>query len=128
MFFFFKQKPAYEMRMSDWSSGVCSSDLGRPALAHKRRQAVLRSAARCRRRSDRTWRRRRDGVWVLGHRCILRCRPGQTQPRRDLRPERAALQNLAEEFLGPGVLRILEELGRGTVLDDDAAEIGRAQV
>src|SRR3546814_16236012 len=33
-FFFFKQKTAYEMRISDWSSDVCSSDLatspGRP--------------------------------------------------------------------------------------------------
>src|SRR3546814_6705502 len=30
-FFFFKQKTAYEMRISDWSSDVCSSDL----LAHR---------------------------------------------------------------------------------------------
>src|SRR3546814_4027419 len=29
-FFFFKQKTAYELRISDWSSDVCSSDLGRP--------------------------------------------------------------------------------------------------
>src|SRR3546814_3987044 len=28
-FFFFKQKTAYEMRISDWSSDVCSSDLTR---------------------------------------------------------------------------------------------------
>src|SRR3546814_2150690 len=28
-FFFFKQKTAYEMRISDWSSDVCSSDLER---------------------------------------------------------------------------------------------------
>src|SRR3546814_3122137 len=41
LFFFFKQKTAYEMRISDWSSDVCSSDLlhhvlkllrGRPPL------------------------------------------------------------------------------------------------
>src|SRR3546814_17557523 len=33
-FFFFKQKTAYEMRISDWSSDVCSSDLAasKPAL------------------------------------------------------------------------------------------------
>src|SRR3546814_3045763 len=32
-FFFFKQKTAYEMRISDWSSDVCSSDLaGHPRL------------------------------------------------------------------------------------------------
>src|SRR3546814_5200773 len=28
LIFFFKQKTAYEMRISDWSSDVCSSDLG----------------------------------------------------------------------------------------------------
>src|SRR3546814_1161848 len=28
LFLFFKQKTAYEMRISDWSSDVCSSDLG----------------------------------------------------------------------------------------------------
>src|SRR3546814_7571477 len=27
LFFFFKQKTSYEMRISDWSSDVCSSDL-----------------------------------------------------------------------------------------------------
>src|SRR3546814_14462200 len=38
-FFFFKQKTAYEMRISDWSSDVCSSDLlpGR----HLQRQAAV---------------------------------------------------------------------------------------
>src|SRR3546814_2413759 len=30
LFFFFKQKTAYEMRISDWSSDVCSSDLDAP--------------------------------------------------------------------------------------------------
>src|SRR3546814_10487282 len=30
LFFFCKQKTAYEMRISDWSSDVCSSDLGDP--------------------------------------------------------------------------------------------------
>src|SRR3546814_8728339 len=34
IFFFFKQKTAYEMRISDWSSDVCSSDL--PPRAHPR--------------------------------------------------------------------------------------------
>src|SRR3546814_4285381 len=32
VFFFFKQKTAYEMRISDWSSDVCSSDLMARAL------------------------------------------------------------------------------------------------
>src|SRR3546814_4675570 len=37
-FFFFKQKTAYEMRISDWSSDVCSSDLdalGNDARPHQ---------------------------------------------------------------------------------------------
>src|SRR3546814_4830078 len=32
IFCIFKQKPAYEMRISDWSSDVCSSDLFMPPL------------------------------------------------------------------------------------------------
>src|SRR3546814_16384892 len=32
LFFFVKQKTAYEMRISDWSSDVCSSDLGTGAV------------------------------------------------------------------------------------------------
>src|SRR3546814_7346110 len=41
--FFFKQKTAYEMRISDWSSDVCSSDLSVEAVgyaAHLRRVLV----------------------------------------------------------------------------------------
>src|SRR3546814_7246973 len=34
IFFFFKQKTAYEMRISDWSSDVCSSDLLMGDAAH----------------------------------------------------------------------------------------------
>src|SRR3546814_7337411 len=37
--FFFKQKTAYEMRISDWSSDVCSSDLMRSLLNQKIRAA-----------------------------------------------------------------------------------------
>src|SRR3546814_9726757 len=33
-FFFFKQKTAYELRISDWSSDVCSSDLVAEAREH----------------------------------------------------------------------------------------------
>src|SRR3546814_18877179 len=40
VFCFFKQKTAYEMRISDWSSDVCSSDLG----AHKIRALRCDSA------------------------------------------------------------------------------------
>src|SRR3546814_13395121 len=43
-FFFFKQKTAYEMRISDWSSDVCSSDLSAAEIVEtaKRTGAVVR--------------------------------------------------------------------------------------
>src|SRR3546814_4175523 len=40
--FFFKQKTAYEMRISDWSSDVCSSDL--PGCPHRRLRHLLTRA------------------------------------------------------------------------------------
>src|SRR3546814_1480567 len=45
-FFFFKQKTAYEMRISDWSSDVCSSDLvfGGEQLFQMRRIIVAEHA------------------------------------------------------------------------------------
>src|SRR3546814_19266217 len=55
MFFIFNQKTAYDMRISDWSSDVCSSDLinGRDALAvlfrvpiHRRMHRLVKSLAR----------------------------------------------------------------------------------
>src|SRR3546814_4704055 len=43
LFFFFKQKTAYEMRISDWSSDVCSSDLRRSTvIRHCRRNRCYR--------------------------------------------------------------------------------------
>src|SRR3546814_3876323 len=41
-FFFFKQKTAYEMRISDWSSDVCSSDLALSYLRGVELQAYRR--------------------------------------------------------------------------------------
>src|SRR3546814_5986116 len=53
VFFFFKQKTAYEMRISDWSSDVCSSDLhGQHRLRYRRRCRAPREdrAVECARR------------------------------------------------------------------------------
>src|SRR3546814_7054950 len=36
LFFFFKHKTSYEMRISDWSSDVCSSDLDDLLVRHRR--------------------------------------------------------------------------------------------
>src|SRR3546814_11369913 len=43
--FFFKQKTAYEMRISDWSSDVCSSDLVSGRSVSRARGAAARSGA-----------------------------------------------------------------------------------
>src|SRR3546814_7983728 len=54
-FFFFKQKTAYEMRISDWSSDVCSSDLSVAAGS-----AVFAAGARPRRTHDHSVARHAD--------------------------------------------------------------------
>src|SRR3546814_7579236 len=41
LFLFFKQKTAYEMRISDWSSDVCSSDLRRLVRLQRHQALVL---------------------------------------------------------------------------------------
>src|SRR3546814_17059776 len=43
--FFFKQKTAYEMRISDWSSDVCSSDLSKSAIDSSGRASSGSSSA-----------------------------------------------------------------------------------
>src|SRR3546814_5383018 len=44
-FFFFKQKTAYEMRISDWSSDVCSSDLSDQVAIRESVDARMRTEA-----------------------------------------------------------------------------------
>src|SRR3546814_7497979 len=48
--FFFKQKTAYEMRISDWSSDVCSSDLSGGDADHDQRRPQGGPGARTARR------------------------------------------------------------------------------
>src|SRR3546814_12795851 len=83
--FFFKQKTAYEMRISDWSSDVCSSDL----------QVLGRARA--------LGRARRDGLPLLpaGQRHSARGRDGQGVEQEDLRAD------------PQGRRRRLEDAGRG---------------
>src|SRR3546814_6499026 len=46
IFFFFKQKTAYEMRISDWSSDVCSSDLLAFAECRELTQRIAKAGQR----------------------------------------------------------------------------------
>src|SRR3546814_4665279 len=70
LFFFFKQKTAYEMRISDWSSDVCSSDLAGDQHQHdaERRQEpkILTEFHYCSsspRRCRRSFRASRASAW-----------------------------------------------------------------
>src|SRR3546814_1249778 len=87
--FFFKQKTAYEMRISDWSSDVCSSDLRSPSgLLHR---ALLRIG-----RLSCTWR------WKRTHAtCPWGC--ARTRAAETVRPS---------EPLGRGLLRQARIPGR----------------
>src|SRR3546814_16818325 len=79
--FFFKQKTAYEMRISDWSSDVCSSDLA-PSLRRNRHSRAACGAARgprdtircARSRRRRDGRRRRSEERLVGEECVRTCR------------------------------------------------------
>src|SRR3546814_4945999 len=74
VFFFFKQKTAYEMRISDWSSDVCSSDLAgntrrnrqscAPSVRTRRKRPTSRTSTSCRRSEERR----------VGKECVSTCR------------------------------------------------------
>src|SRR3546814_15514824 len=83
-FFFFKQKTAYEMRISDWSSDVCSSDLfvqprspgrvRRPhAFRHPRRFGLEHRRSSLDKLSDHAGRKRSEERRV-GKECVSTCR------------------------------------------------------
>src|SRR5213079_3613977 len=65
-FFFFKQKTAYEITTGDWSSDVCSSDLGTPITGVARLTGKLRVQPVA--SQDRSEERR------VGKECRLLCR------------------------------------------------------
>src|SRR3546814_8751148 len=81
-FFFFKQKTAYEMRISDWSSDVCSSDLGGAHLLSFRSGAdrEIRPPPAGARGQDLRLRRRFPGRILrseerrVGKECVSTCR------------------------------------------------------
>src|SRR3546814_10627277 len=105
--FFFKQKTAYEMRISDWSSDVCSSDLEQEARAlldlpteMRNRIALLsiegETTAGATVLLDERWRRRPVGLVIAGT-------DQQTQPL------------LSESYYLESALQPFTELRKGTV-------------
>src|SRR3546814_5739566 len=71
-FFFVKQKTAYEMRISDWSSDVCSSDLH--AFWRDRPHAQYRGAERTGRGPDQALLPTRSEERRVGKECVSTCR------------------------------------------------------
>src|SRR3546814_4369161 len=87
--YFFKQKTAYEMRISDWSSDVCSSDLGNrviapsslggdscgvPGLSAIVTRAALSRATSSRRRASCVKSASRSEERRVGKECVCTCR------------------------------------------------------
>src|SRR3546814_7502679 len=70
-FFFFKQKTAYDMRISDWSSDVCSSDLHTDQGTPPNSSASPRPRLSC---SDRIGASMRSEERRVGKECVSTCR------------------------------------------------------
>src|SRR3546814_6369688 len=107
LFFFFKQKTAYEMRISDWSSDVCSSDL-----------PVLRPGAQAQqyRRSNRSPRRAEDAHAGTDF-------PGQSLRQRGQPVRRDQIGLVEQDKVGAGKL-VLEQFLDGAVMIQ--RRVGRA--
>src|SRR3546814_3013977 len=125
VFFFFKQKTAYEMRISDWSSDVCSSDLSRSDLSALRSGATVPGERRpcARGETDRGGAGARLRAVGIG---------GSAVPGSGGRPRRAALGRLrgvAGHRDAPSLYRELSDFDlHGTWRRRERREIGRAQV
>src|SRR3546814_1644005 len=76
VFFFFKQKTAYELRISDWSSDVCSSDLSRPLriVMLQPDPTRRRSRSASHKRATKKLRQPRSEERRVGKECVSTCR------------------------------------------------------
>src|SRR3546814_5795422 len=81
LFFFFKQKTAYEMRISDWSSDVCSSDLTFPGGAlNSGLYLSARRGCRCGHRQHRSKQQRRRQPSTRNRGCADFCQETHSRP------------------------------------------------
>src|SRR3546814_11195091 len=81
LFFFFKQKTAYEMRISDWSSDVCSSDLTFPGGAlNSGLYLSARRGCRCGHRHHRSKQQRRRQPSTRNRGCEDFCQETHFRP------------------------------------------------
>src|SRR3546814_11968584 len=87
MIFCIKQKTAYDLRVSDWSSDVCSSDL-RAALRSTPAHPALAARNRCRAADGRTRYARAGAARTDRYAAPRQSRPHRTRPQRPARGPR----------------------------------------
>src|SRR3546814_15015523 len=97
-FFFFKQKTAYEMRISDWSSDVCSSDL--PLEVRQRHPIIV---------DDRQMADARRGQ-ILDDRRSQSARPDHRHPRAKQPQLPRAADPLQDDMTGVAVELLVAEI------------------
>src|SRR3546814_9922032 len=122
-FFFFKQKTAYEMRISDWSSDVCSSDLG--GTRTRTREGVARLASR---RACGTWATPPMAGTALGERGRSGALAAATARARGTALGRAGIDRQRAFAVGVATARPEGAGLAGALARRCAAQIGRAHV
>src|SRR5213082_2191855 len=104
-FFFFKQKTAYELVSGDWSSDVCSSDLGRPRWPL---MTIVRPPPGGRWRAGRTaWTGRvRPGSEErrVGKECLTQCRSRWAPYRENKKVGKGDLEVTSSAAPGPATI------------------------
>src|SRR3546814_3935979 len=113
LFFFFKQKTAYDMRISDWSSDVCSSDLAVEITAEERRTA-LRAA-------------KIMGLNVAGV-DLLRSASGPMVMEVNSSPGLEGIENASGIDIADQIIRLVESNAKPNHTRTKGTEIGRAHV
>src|SRR3546814_12173780 len=104
LFFFFKQKTAYEMRISDWSSDVCSSDLA------KQQVRVARAVFMAVLAVDRFALRHMIGAAVDREIHVARCEEVHFDARMDIVPHRAMAEILDRDITAEFAVDAFEEI------------------
>src|SRR3546814_597771 len=128
LFFFFKQKTAYELRISDWSSDVCSSDLCAAYLGHARQPKIGRFGNQSGEEGLLIARRQpgRDVPEVLGEAgpsFDLRQHVGDTRGRQHT----VAGKRQMPSFVVPGII-VLQFLGEAQSLASEQGSITSGQI
>src|SRR3546814_19325467 len=116
-FFFFTQKTAYELRISDWSSDVCSSDLSRARHLHRKRAYAPRPRSTCRGanwcRCSRRSEERREGKESVST-CRSRWSPYHEKKKKEKKETRKTIEHNEKRRKVEKIRERLDKQERGT--------------